>query len=202
MKWLGLTGGIATGKSTVAGLLREQGVPVICADQLAREAVQLNSAGLAQIAKEFGNEILLPDGSLDRKALGRKVFGFPDRLALLESIIHPEVRKLQKSKRDALQLAGEKIAIYDVPLLFEKKLQADYDAIIVVACAPAIQLKRLMQRDNISEDDAKKRIASQLPIDEKVKSADFVIQNDAGIDELRASLATLLKAIRSRFSAN
>lgn len=200
MKWLGLTGGIATGKSTVAGLLRHAGISVICADQLAREAVQPETSGFAQVVKEFGNDIVSPDGSLDRKALGKKVFGSPARLSLLESIIHPEVRRLQREKREALEKTGEIIAVYDVPLLFEKNLQGDYDAIIVVACSPQNQLLRLMKRDGITEEDAQKRIASQLPIEQKAKAADFLIQNDLGQDELRATVARTIEQIQKRFS--
>ena len=195
MKWIGLTGGIATGKSTAAEMFRALGVPVICADQLAKDVVQIGSQGLKEVVRAFGPDILKPDGSLDRKALGAKVFGSPDKLLVLEGIIHPEVRRLQRESRERLKQAQHKIAIYDVPLLFEKNLEGDFDLVIVVACAPQTQLQRLMKRDQLSEADARKRINSQLPIEEKIKRADFTIRNDGTPEELRMQVQALFQKL-------
>ena len=198
VKWIGLTGGIATGKSTAANMFRELQIPVIDADQLARDAVRPGTRVFDDVIHAFGRSVIGPDGGLDRKALGDHVFGNSDRMRVLEQIIHPEVRRLQKEVREALAAEGSHdIAIYDVPLLFEKNLDGDFDATVVVVCDSATQLKRLMERNGLKEADAVKRINSQLPIADKIKRADFVVDNRTSFDALRAQIAKLVPQLKS-----
>lgn len=192
MRWIGLTGGIATGKSTASRIFRELGVPVIDADILAKDAVQIGTPAFKEIVRAFGPGVVGADGSLDRKALGAIVFNAKDKLLQLESIIHPEVKRLQREARTKVESQGHKVAIYDVPLLFEKNLEKDYDATIVIACSMQTQLHRLMKRDQISEQDAKLRISSQLPIGEKIKRATHVVMNDKDEAALKKAITELL----------
>ncbi len=192
MKWIGLTGGIATGKSTVARILGEQGISVIDADVLAREVVRIGSVGFREVLQVFGPVVLSPDGSLDRKVIGQLVFGHPEKLAQLEAIIHPRVRALQRQNRLLLEKNGTTIAFYDVPLLFEKSLQDDFDATIAVLCNEANQLERLMKRDGLGRQEAEKRIRVQLPLIEKARRADYVIRNDGSVDDLRRDTLAML----------
>jgi dephospho-CoA kinase len=171
-----LTGGIATGKSYCVRRLRSLGAPVLDADVLAREAVAPGTAGLQAVAARFGPGVIRPDGSLDRAALGRIVFADPDARRDLEAIIHPEVRRATGRWFDDLAAAGAvAVAIADIPLLFEASREADFDRIVVVACRPEQQLQRLIARDRLSIDEARQRIAAQMPIDEKRARADDVI---------------------------
>ena len=177
-----LTGGIATGKSYCLQHFAEIGVPVVDADRLAREAVSPGSPGLRAVVERFGVEVLAPDGSLDRPALGRIVFGDPRARAALEAIIHPEVYRHIREWFANLP-PGIHVAIADIPLVFETGHNHDFDAIVVAACSPEEQLRRVMSRDGLSERDARARLAAQWPIDEKVKRADYVIATDRGFAE-------------------
>lgn len=178
MKWLGLTGGIACGKSTVSRKLMEQAFPVIDADQIAKEVVKAGSAGLKSITREFGEEMLLEDGSLDRRKLGQKVFGNPDLLHKLEAITHPLIREETRRQRRNYEDLGTPLVIYDIPLLFETKAQDQFDKIIVVSCTREQQRERLRRRNNLSEEEIEMRIASQIPIKFKEEEADFVLYNN------------------------
>ncbi len=192
MKWIGLTGGIATGKSTVARILGEQKIPVIDADLLAREVVSVGTDGYKDIVQAFGPGAVMPDGNLNRKVIGQMVFGRPEKLAMLEGIIHPRVRAIQRHQRELFELNGHLIAFYDVPLLFEKNLQDDFDVTVAVLCNEATQLQRLMDRDGLSREDAEKRIRAQLPLIEKARRADYVIRNDGTFEDLRRDAIALL----------
>jgi dephospho-CoA kinase len=177
-----LTGGIATGKSYCLSRFAALGAAVIDADLLARDAVSTGSPGLAQVVERFGTGVLRPDGSLDRAALARIVF--TDRVARadLEAIVHPDVYR-RISEWFAERPVGTVLAIADIPLLFETGHQHDFDIVIVCACRPAEQLRRAIQRDALSEAEARARIASQWPIDEKVKRAHHVIRTDGPFAE-------------------
>ncbi|MEO7274801.1 MAG: dephospho-CoA kinase [Vicinamibacterales bacterium] len=177
-----LTGGIATGKSFCLSRFAALGAAVIDADRLAREAVAPGSEGLAQVSRRFGPSILLADGQLDRAALGRLVFG--DRIARadLEAIVHPLVyRRISDWFADVP--AGTRVALADIPLLFETGHQHDVERVVVCACAAAEQFRRLVARDRLSEADARARLAAQWPIAEKVRRADFVIRTDGTFAE-------------------
>lgn len=191
MKWFGLTGGIACGKSAVANLLTLRNYPVIDADQMAKLAVAPGTPGFAEVIKTFP-EVESGDGNIDRQALAALVFKNKERLHKLESIIHPWVRKLTELRRRKLASDGFLAAFYDVPLLFEGNLQSAFDKVIVVACEPKVQLARLMKRNQLTEDQAQARIAAQIPLSEKKAKADFVITNDGSFAELEPQVDRLL----------
>ena len=194
MKWIGLTGGIASGKSTAARILRDLGATVIDADALAKRAVEPGSPALVEIARAFGAEMIGADGRLNRQRMAAKVFSNPTALAKLEAIVHPRVRALCAQERAAAEASGSSIAFYDVPLLFEKGMSG-FDSTIAVVCRPEIQRARLLARDAMSAADADARIAAQLPIEEKVSLADRVVRNDGTVEELRAKLVSLLAEV-------
>jgi dephospho-CoA kinase len=183
---VGLTGNIASGKSTVARRLEERGVPVIDADVLAREAVAPGSPALAAIAARFGAAVIDPAGALDRPALRRIVFGDADALAALDAIVHPAVR----SRRDALlarrRERGSAVVVCDIPLLFEANLEADVDLILLVDAPRALRLERIERDRGLSRAEAIAMIDAQRPAEGKRARSDYVIDNDGSLDELRA----------------
>ena len=177
-----LTGGLATGKSFCTARFAALGVPVVDADLLARDAVALGSPGLAAIASRFGPSVILEDGRLDRAALASLVFADRSARAELESIVHPEVYR-RINEWFAGRPAGTRFAIADIPLLYETGQEHDYDRVIVCACAPAEQFRRLVSRDGLSAEAARARLAAQWPIGEKGARADYVIRTDGAFDE-------------------
>ena len=194
---VGLTGGIATGKSYCLSRFAALGVPVIDADLLARDAVAPGSPGLALVRARFGPSVMLADGSLDRAALAAVVFDDATARADLESIVHPEVYR-RISEWFANQPAGTRMAIADIPLLFETGHEHDFDAIVVCACDPAEQLRRLVERDGLSEAAAQARLAAQWPIGEKVARADYVIRTDGAFESTEAQVKSVHDALRAR----
>jgi len=193
--WIGLTGGIASGKSSVSRLLRQKGYTVVDADELAREVAQKGTPAHFEIVTVFGPNAVLPNGELNRAKIGEIVFKDRSRLADLERIIHPRVRTLAAEKRAELAAKGENLAFYDIPLLFEKKMQTLFDRIVVVVCSPEIQLERLMKRNQFSFEEAERRIRTQMPIGEKAKLAADVIENHGGLAELEREVDGFLKKI-------
>jgi dephospho-CoA kinase len=193
---VGLTGGIATGKTYVSRRLREAGVPVVDADALARQAVAPGTEGLAAVVHRFGTDVLTADGALDRPALGRIVFADEAARRDLEAIVHPIVRRRTAEFFAALP-ADTPVAVADIPLLFETHRERTFDRVVVVACAPATQLQRLMARDGLSREAAEQRIAAQLPIEEKVRRADYVIHTDGTFDETDAQVSALVRDLRT-----
>jgi dephospho-CoA kinase len=190
-----LTGGIATGKSYCLARFAALGVPVADADQLAREAVAAGTPGLAAVVAHFGEGILLSNGTLDRPALGRIVFADASARAQLEAIIHPEVYR--GIRRWAANLPpGTRVAIADVPLLYETGHQHDFDRVIVCACAPSLQIRRVMSRDGLSEGEALARLEAQWPIEEKAARADYVIRTDTGFSETDLQVRTVLERLK------
>ncbi len=196
MLWVGLTGGIGTGKSTVTRILRQQGMAVVDADELAREVVKGGTDGHREVVKAFGPAAVNAHGELDRKEIGMQVFRDRKKLEVLERIIHPRVRILCLQEKAQLEAAGNTVAFYDVPLLFEKKLEDSFDQVVVVTCEPQIQIDRLMNRDGFTEDEAIKRISAQLPLEHKVKAAHFAINNNGSIADLEKQVADLLAQLR------
>ncbi|MDG0815582.1 dephospho-CoA kinase [Bdellovibrio svalbardensis] len=200
MKWVGLTGGIACGKSTVSRKLVERAIPVVDADHIAKEVVKVGSSGLKSIVEEFGPDILLADGNLDRRKLGQKVFGNPDLLHKLEAITHPLIREETRRLRRGYENQGAALVIYDIPLLFETKAEEQFDKIIVISCTREQQRERLRRRNQLSDEEIEMRIASQIPIKFKEEKADFVLYNNKDeqhllkeIDRLVAWLEELKK---------
>ena len=171
-----LTGGIATGKSYCLSKFASFGVPVLDADKLAREAVVPGSPALAAVAARFGPTVMRADGSLDRAALGRIVFSDRAARADLEAIVHPEV--YHRISEWFASMPKTRVAIADVPLLFETGHNHDFDRVIVTACTQAEQMRRLITRDGLSEADARARLNAQWPIEEKVARGDYIIRTD------------------------
>ena len=189
-----LTGGIATGKSYCLARFASLGVPVIDADRLARDAVARGSRALDAVAARFGATILLPDGTLDRGSLGRIVFNDRAARADLEAIVHPEVYR-RISEWFATLPPGTRIAIADIPLLFETGQHHEFDRVIVTACAPAEQLRRLITRDGLTEGEARARVDAQWPIEEKAARADHVIRTDGTIADTDAQVKTIYELL-------
>jgi dephospho-CoA kinase len=191
-----LTGGIATGKSYCLGRFASHGVPTIDADLLARDAVAPGTPGLRAVTERFGARVLAADGTLDRPALGRIVFGDTRARAALEAIIHPEVYRRIRAWFAGLP-TPTRLAIADIPLLFETGQEYEFDAVIVTACEPEEQLRRMIARDSLPESDARARLAAQLPIDEKIKRATHVIHTDRGFAETDAQVRDVYTSLLS-----
>ncbi|TDL57294.1 dephospho-CoA kinase [Paenibacillus dendritiformis] len=183
---IGLTGGIASGKSTVSRLLVERGALLVDADRIAREIVLPGSPALDQIADRFGADMLLPDGSLDRKRLGNVVFSDAAARKALEEITHPAIRQEMITQMRRLEEEHpQSLVVVDVPLLYESGLTDRFEEIVVVYVPQAIQLERLMRRDGLTEAEASERLLSQWDIEMKRERADYVIDNSNGIEETR-----------------
>ncbi|KRN94643.1 dephospho-CoA kinase [Pediococcus stilesii] len=176
---IGLTGGIAMGKSTISNFLKKKGIKVVDADQIAHAVLNFSNV-VSDIADTFGKIFLNPDGTVDRKRLGKIVFSDPDKLKRLNAIVQPQIRA-EISKKIAT-LSSEKMVILDAPVLFEQGYEKSVDYVMVVATDEKTQISRLMQRDNLSKSDAKKRIEAQIPIEEKMKKATVVIDTSGTIE--------------------
>ncbi|MFF4032401.1 dephospho-CoA kinase [Streptomyces sviceus] len=180
---VGLTGGIGAGKSEVSKLLVEHGAVLIDADRIAREVVAPGTPGLAAVVDAFGADVLAEDGSLDRPKLGSVVFADPERLAVLNSIVHPLVGA--RSRELEAAAAEDAVVVHDVPLLTENGLAPLYDLVIVVDASPETQLDRLVGLRGMTEQDARARMAAQATRDKRLEIADIVIDNDVPLEELR-----------------
>lgn len=192
----GLTGGIASGKTTVLDILKKNGCKTYDADQVARQVVVPGSVGLREITKQFSKHILSTDGSLDRKKLGRIVFSDRRQLRKLTGITGPLIRKqILKMISDMKKDPDPVINIFEIPLLFEGKYQSYFDATISIYLDPQIQLKRLMKRNNLDEVAAKKKIESQMSMDQKRLLADFSIDNSQDLTHLETEILQLLKKL-------
>lgn len=181
----GLTGGLASGKSTVAARLVERGIPLIAADALAREVVEPGSPGLVAVIQRFGAYVLNPDGTLDRRRLAARVFEDAAELAALNAIVHPLVRERFLERVRELSEQGHPLVGYEVPLLFENQLEAELRPVVLVAAPESMQIERAMARDGLSRSEALARLRAQLPLGEKLARADLVIWNDKDLDALR-----------------
>jgi len=189
---IGLTGSIASGKSTVVKMMTALGLPIVDADIVARDVVEPGTETLKQIAENFGQDILLEDGSLNRAKLGNIIFHEPVKRKMLNDIMHPAIRKEMLRQRDAYLEAGEKHVVMDIPLLFESKLQHFVERIIVVSVSEEVQLRRLMERNNLSKEDALARMHSQLPMSVKEKGAHAVIYNNENLEQTEHQLKKIL----------
>ncbi|MFF4271560.1 dephospho-CoA kinase [Streptomyces sp. NPDC001536] len=196
---VGLTGGIGAGKSEVSRLLVEHGAVLIDADRIAREVVAPGTPGLAAVVEAFGRDVLAEDGGLDRPKLGSIVFADPDRLAVLNSIVHPLVGA--RSRELEAAAAADAVVIHDVPLLAENALAPLYDLVVVVDAGPETQLDRLVRLRGMTEEDARARMAAQATREKRLEIADIVIDNDVPLDDLRRRVtevwADLVRRARS-----
>lgn len=188
----GLTGGIGSGKSAVAELLEQYGIPVVSADELARVVVARGSEGLNDVVTAFGDGVLDERGELDRRKMASIVFNDPAKRQQLESILHPRIRERFEQVLDAIEKSGHQVAVYEVPLLFEKNLQGDMKAVILVTADEAIRIKRVCGRDGVTEAEVRARMAVQLPEEVKRRRADYVLVNDGSADDLRREVEFLL----------
>jgi dephospho-CoA kinase len=192
---IGLTGGIASGKSTVARMLREQGAVVVDADALSREAVAPGSEALAAIVAAFGPEVLAADGTLDRKAVAARVFSDAISRARLNAIVHPEVARLSREAFARAEADGHPIVFYEAALLVENGVHTGLDGLVVVAAPPEVQRARLATRDGLSDAEADLRLAAQLPLERKLAVATHVIHNDDDLAHTRRAVEALWKEL-------
>jgi dephospho-CoA kinase len=192
---VGLTGGIACGKSVVADELRRLGAAVIDADQLARRVVEPGNPAFEEVVARFGPSVVAADGRIDRAALARIVFSDPGARAALEEITHPKI--VAEAEREAGHLAarGERIVVFEAALLIESGLERDFDALVVVTASPETQVARLGAREGLDVTAARHRLAAQMPTEEKVRRADHVIRNDGTIADLRGAVRALYETL-------
>lgn len=184
MLLVGLTGNIASGKTTVAQLLSERGATIVDADVLSRRAVEKGTQAYHAIVKRWGTSVLAPDGHLDRAALRRSVFGNPKELEALNDIVHPEVERLRAERIDEARARGDRMVICDIPLLFEKKMADRFDRIVLVDAPRPLRLERLVGDRGLRETEAMDMIAAQMPAELKRARADFVIDNGGTLAQL------------------
>ena len=202
MHLFGLTGGIASGKSAVAARLRERGVPVIDADQLAREAVAKGSDGLAAVTRLFGPEVLLPDGTLDRKKVAAAVFGDEEKRKALNAIVHPIVTMLTFKAASRLRDEGEALACYEAALIVENGVADAFRPLGGGAAPEDLQIARAPARDGSTADEARARIRAQMPLAEKTAVADYVIENTGTLEDLNRRTDEVLAAICARLDVD
>jgi dephospho-CoA kinase len=197
VKLVGLTGGIASGKSTVAKILQDLGAAIVNADDLAREVVLPGREAWKEVVAAFGVDILQTDQNLDRQKLRTLIFNQPEARKRLESIIHPRVRALAEERIRQYGAAGYPVVIYEVPLLFEGKLQEWLRPVILVACNLETQTARLQKRDHLARADAEKHIAAQMSLAEKRRLADYVIENNGSLADLERQTRQILENLKA-----
>jgi dephospho-CoA kinase len=197
VKLVGLTGGIASGKSTVAAILYRLGAAVINADDLSREVVQPEQDAWKEIIDTFGTDILQEDTTLDRRKLRKIVFDYPEARKKLEAIIHPRVRALAEKKISELAAAGSSIIVYEVPLLFENQIHLWLRPVILVACDIEAQKQRLLERDHLTAIEAQQHLDAQMSLAEKRKLADYVIENNGSLEQLEQQVHEVLQKIQA-----
>lgn len=199
MKVIGLTGGIASGKSTVADLLEQHGFVIVDADVAAREAVAKGSEGLLEVQRVFGDRAIV-DGEMDRKYIGSIVFNDLEKRKQLNAIIHPRVREIMERKKKKALTTHH--VIMDIPLLFENNLEHTVDEVWVVYVPEELQKVRLMSRNGLSESEAEARIKSQISIEDKRKMADIIIHNSGTINDLKREIGTVVNHFNARLSTH
>jgi dephospho-CoA kinase len=193
MRFLGLTGGIASGKSTVAQMLRDQGAAVVDADLIARQVVEPGTPGLAAVAARWPD--LVRGGALDRKGLSERIFGDPEERKALNAILHPLIAAESQRQVQALVEAGAPVVVYEAALIVENGLDKGMDGLIVVKVSPEVQRARLQVREGLSEDAARKRLASQASLEEKLAHATWVIDNSGSLDDTRRHVQQLWQSV-------
>ncbi|HEY1905486.1 MAG TPA: dephospho-CoA kinase [Myxococcaceae bacterium] len=195
MRVVGLTGGIASGKSTVSAMLRELGAQVIDADQVARDVVEPGTPGLEEVSRRFPG-VVDASGRLDRAELGRRVFADPTERRALESIVHPRIREEVARRLEALARIGEEVALYDAALLIENGLQTGMDGVIVVWAPESLQRARLAARDGLDDAAITARLAAQLPLADKRAHATWLVDNGGSLDETRAQVRRIWEEVQ------
>lgn len=190
---IGLTGSIASGKSTIAHKLSEYGIEIIDADKIAREVVEPGKRAYTEVVEAFGPSILRPDETIDRPQLGERIFNNEKERQTLNSIVHPAIRKEMIERRDRFVERGDEAVVLDIPLLFESKLTHFVEKILVVSVQPHVQIARLMERNELTSEEAMRRISSQIPVQEKEALADAVIDNNGTKEESYEQLDEILQ---------
>src|SRR5215467_7936704 len=198
MNVVGLTGGIATGKSTVAAMLRQLGATVIDADEATRAVEARGTEGLRLLAREFGPGIITPDGDLDRGRLAEIAFKDPEARQRLNAIVHPLVRQWMAERQQEAFQRGDPVVVVDIPLLFESRGAGAFETVVLVYAPEDLQVRRLVELRGMSEAQARARIAAQIPIEDKRRMATHVIENTGGMDDLQAQVEQLWVEIRAR----
>lgn len=189
---IGLTGSIASGKSTISKMFKEMDIPVIDADQISRDVVEPGEPAYESIVQQFGREVLHEDGYLDRKKLGKVIFSSEEKRKQLNEIVHPQVREEMVRRREQYKQEEYAAVVLDIPLLFESKLTDYVEKTLVIYVDERTQLQRLMERDRSNRNDAKERIAAQIPVKKKAEMADAVIDNNGTIEESFQQLRDIL----------
>ena len=194
---VGLTGGVASGKTAVSQILREEGAYLIDADQIARELVQPHTATWNELIKVFGKEILQEDGSIHRKRLAAKVFSDPEQRNLLNQILHPRIKtEMNKRVKEIGQKDPNAIVVIDAALLIELGDHREMDKVIVVTSTEKQQIERLKKRDGVDQEEAQRVLSSQMPLEGKMKVADFVIQNEGSFEETRRRVKEVFQELK------
>ena len=197
MLWIGLSGGIASGKSTAREILEGLGFSVADADKIARKTLAPGGLALAPAVQLFGQEILNPQGEIDRAKMAKIVFSDKSQLTKLEQLIHPIVQNEVQKLRQQWQQQGQSISFYDVPLLFEKNLQSQFDFTLVIHCSEKLQRARLKARDQMTDAEIDLRIKNQLPLSQKAQLADYVIENEGSLEDLKLQLEKFLESLQT-----
>lgn len=196
---LGVTGGIACGKSLITEMFRRKGAAVVSADQLARQAVEPGTPALAALVEQFGPVILTPEGSLDRQRMAQQVFSDPSARRVLERIVHPAIRQLAEERLQTLAASAEiPLIVYEAPLLFEAQAESRVDLILVVSLDDATQFRRLQRRDSLSDEETLTRIRVQMPLGEKIARADLVLDNSGSPEDAERAVSYLYQILASQ----
>lgn len=197
MKRIGLTGGIGSGKSTVAKVLAEQGFPIIDADKIAREIVEPGQPALAELALKFGDEIINDDGSLNRQALANIAFADEESRQALNNITHPRINARTEELFAEAEAAGKEAAVWDMPLLIDQGYQDRVDTVIVVDVDAETRVKRLVEHRGLDEDDARRRIASQVDDETRRKAAHYIVDNNGELEVLEPQVLSIVEKIKN-----
>jgi dephospho-CoA kinase len=200
MLLVGLTGGIGSGKSTVAAMLEKRGAVVIDADELARRAVEPGTIGYTQVVEWFGRDILAPSGEMDRLGLAERVFADPQARRALESIVHPEVARLFSEAVEAYR-ESDRIVVYVVPLLVERSLQSGFDVVVAISASPETRLARLSEARRMEPEDVRGRMSAQISDEERERAAHVVLENEGSIEELDRAVDELWRQLQGRAGA-
>lgn len=192
---VGITGGIATGKSTVTNMFRALGAKVLDADEIAREVVAPGSPALLEIKARWP-DVIGPDGALDRKKLGAHIFSKPEDRKALDAITHPRIQAQVLERTHALWDQGERVVFYDAPLLIENKLHELLEGVVLVVVPKDVQLQRLMQRNGLTKEEAEARIASQMPLEDKKRHARWLIDNSGSLEQTRAQVEKVWQEVK------
>lgn len=196
MRIIGLTGGVGSGKSTVAGMFREEGIPVVDADRISREVSSPGRPAFAEIVRRFGREILLPDGRIDRKRLGAIVFSDAGKRAELEAITHPRIAEGIREAVSALAAEGHAVVLVEAALIHEKGRAGMFESVIGVRCKRRLQIERIMSRDGVRREEVERIVSSQMDPEEKARACDHVIDNSGDLAATRSQVKNLADFLR------